>query len=128
QHTGRDPMAAAEPQAPEQTSRARRRRAALAASDRVMLLLALVPYLTEHGDTPLAELASVFEVDAETLRGLIEFLGTAGIPGETSTYQDEDLFDIDWEALDRDDIVRLTRVVAVDDTPRFSASEQAALI
>ncbi|MBN9612213.1 MAG: WYL domain-containing protein, partial [Actinobacteria bacterium] len=109
-------------------SRAGRRAPSLDAPDRVMLLLSLVPYLREHGDSTLAELASVFEVDTETLRGLIEFLGTAGIPGETSTYQDEDLFDIDWDALESDDVVRLTRVVAVDDTPRFSAAEQAALI
>ncbi|MFC7765349.1 hypothetical protein [Leucobacter soli] len=46
-----------------------------------MLLLSLIPYLMEHGDTPLAELARTFDIDAEALRALIEFLGTAGVPG-----------------------------------------------
>lgn len=104
------------------------RDARLNAPERVVLLLALVPYLREHGETPLAQLAATFEVEPETLRDLIEFLGTAGVPGETGTYQDEDLFDIDWDALEREDLVRLTRVVAVDDAPRFAAGERAALI
>ncbi|MCB1273194.1 MAG: WYL domain-containing protein [Leucobacter sp.] len=104
------------------------RDARLNAPERVVLLLSLVPYLREHGETPLAKLAATFEVEPETLRDLIEFLGTAGVPGETGTYQDEDLFDIDWDALEREDLVRLTRVVAVDDAPRFAAGERAALI
>src|SRR5690606_8932644 len=56
------------------------------------------------------------------------FLGTAGVPGETHTYQPEDLFDIDWDAFEQDDIVSLTQTVAIEETPRFSASEYAALI
>lgn len=100
----------------------------LATPDRVVLLLSLVPYLSEHGDTPLDELASAFDVDVLTMRGLVEFLGTAGAPGETGTYQDDDLFDIDWAALDDEGIVRLTRAVVVEDAPRFSTMERAALI
>lgn len=112
---------------PEQPPASGRGRAALATPERVVLLLSLVPYLREHGEATIDELARVFDVKAATLRELIEFLGTAGIPGETQTYQDEDLFDIDWDALESG-IVRLTRVVAVDDTPRFSAVEGAALL
>lgn len=100
----------------------------LTAQDRVVLLLSLVPYLAEHGETPLVELADAFDVPPRLLRELIEFLGTAGVPGETRTYQDEDLFDIDWAALEEEGVVRLTRVVAVDETPRFSATERAALL
>lgn len=136
QHAGRGGAAGpgpAEPAAPAAASRAagsgraRGRADALQTPDRVILLLALVPYLAEHGETTVAELARAFGAPPERLRELIEFLGTAGVPGETRTYQDEDLFDIDWEALETEDVVRLTRVVAVDDTPRFSPSEQAAL-
>lgn len=100
----------------------------LGATDRVVLLLSLVRYLLDHGDTSLDELAAVFEVDAALMRELVEFLGVAGVPGETSTYQDEDLFDIDWAALEDEGIVRLTRVIAVDDAPRFTALERAALL
>lgn len=98
------------------------------APDRVLLLLALVPYLREHGPTPVPELAEAFDVPAELLRGLVRFLGTAGVPGETLSYQHEDLFDIDWDALEQDDVVSLTRTVAVDEAPRFAQTETAALI
>ena len=72
----------------------------LLASDRVMLLLALVPYLREHGPTTIDELAETFEVKPALLRRLIGFLGTAGIPGETLAYQHDDLFDIDLSAFE----------------------------
>lgn len=95
--------------------------------DRVMLLMSLVPYLKENGPTPVVDLAQMFATDPEILRQLIRFLGVAGIPGETQTYQHEDLFDIDWDALEQHDLVSLTQTVAVDDTPRFSSIETAAL-
>ncbi len=97
-------------------------------ADRVMLLMALVPYLREHGPTTVDDLALAFDVAPDLLRKLVRFLGVAGIPGETMTYQHEDLFDLDWDALERDDVVHLTHTVAVDDTPRFSSRETAALI
>lgn len=103
-------------------------RSQLQTPDRVVLLLALVPYLREHGPTPVTELAETFDVEPALLRKLVRFLGTAGVPGETQSYQHEDLFDIDWTALEDEDVVSLTHVVAVDDTPRFSAAERAALI
>lgn len=101
---------------------------AVLSSDRVMLLLALVPYLREHGPTTVTELAEAFETSPALLRKLVTILGTAGVPGETLTYQDDDLFDIDWDAFEHEDLVSLTRVVGVDDAPRFAPAETAALI
>lgn len=98
------------------------------ASDRVLLLLSLVPYLREHGPTPIAELAETFDVDPRMLRTLIGFLGTAGIPGETLSYQHNDLFDIDWDEFEERDTVSLTQTVAIDETPRFTGVETAALL
>ncbi len=100
----------------------------LTTPDRVMLLMSFVPYLKEHGPTRVTDLASIFGVDARVVRKLVRFLGVAGVPGETQTYQHEDLFDIDWDALEQHDIVSLTQTVAVDDTPRFSSAETSALI
>lgn len=100
----------------------------ITAPDRVVLLLSVIPYLMEHGETGLAQLAEAFDVPPRLMRELIEFLGTAGVPGETGAYQHEDLFDIDWDALELHDLVRLTQVVAVDEVPRFSPAEHAALI
>lgn len=99
----------------------------LTTADRVMLLMSLVPYLKENGPTSVVDLARMFAVDPTELRHLVRFLGVAGVPGETQTYQHEDLFDIDWEALEQHDQVSLTRTVAVDETPRFSSIETAAL-
>lgn len=96
--------------------------------DRVVLLLSLVPYLQEHGPTTITELSEAFDADPKMLRDLVRFLGTAGVPGETLRYQHEDLFDIDWDALERDDTVSLVQAVAVDDAPRFSSVETAALL
>src|SRR5690606_22997149 len=85
-------------------------------------------YLNETGPTSISDLAETFAVEASLLRRLVKFLGVAGVPGETRTYQHEDLFDIDWQALEQDDVVHLTHTVALDDTPRFSSSETAVLI
>ncbi|QIK61843.1 WYL domain-containing protein [Leucobacter viscericola] len=101
---------------------------AVLSSDRVMLLLSLVPYLAEHGPTTVTELAAAFDVSPSLLRKLVTILGTAGVPGETLTYQDDDLFDINWDAFEHDDLVSLTKVVGVDDAPRFAPAETAALI
>lgn len=100
----------------------------LLAAERVTLLLAIVPYLRESGPVPVSRLASDFGVEPDEMRDLVRFLGTAGVPGETLSYQHEDLFDIDWDALEQHDLASLTRTVAVDDTPRFAPSETAALI
>lgn len=97
-------------------------------ADQVVLLLSLVPYLRDNGPTPVPELAERFDVEPGTMRTLLQFLGTAGIPGETHTYQHEDLFDIDWDALEHHDVAHLITPVAVDDVPRFSPTETAALL
>lgn len=126
QHEGTGPAGAAD----EVHGRRSRRgpAAEFTTPDRVVLLLALIPYLREHGATPVQDLARTFRVDEAVLRRLVRFLGTAGVPGETLSYQHEDLFDIDWTALEEHDVVSLTSVVAVEDTPRFSAAELAALL
>ncbi|WP_336659294.1 helix-turn-helix transcriptional regulator [Leucobacter sp. USHLN153] len=103
-------------------------RKALLAPDRVTFLLALVAYLRESGPATVTELSERFGVQPPLVRTLVRFLGTAGVPGETLSYQDEDLFDIDWEALEQHDLVSLTRTVAVEEAPRFSPLETAALI
>ncbi|WP_449277256.1 helix-turn-helix transcriptional regulator [Leucobacter sp. GX24907] len=100
----------------------------LTSVDRVLLLFNLVPYLRERGPTPIVELAETFGVEPAELRSLFRFLGTAGVPGETLTYQPEDLFDIDWDALEHEDLASLVRPVVVEEVPRFAPVEAAALI
>jgi proteasome accessory factor C len=58
----------------------------------------------------------------------VRLIAVSGVPGETSTYQYEDLFDIAWDDFEENDQIVLTNQVALDDSPRFSAREAAALI
>lgn len=99
------------------------------APDRVLLLLSLVAFLRDS-DAPVAVsvLAERFSVSPKLIRDLVRFLGTAGVPGETMSYQDEDLFDLDWDLLEGSDEVWLTRTVAVDEAPRFAPAETVAIV
>lgn len=100
----------------------------LDATDRVNLLLSFVPYLLEKSPVAVAELSSVFHVSSETVRELVRLLAVSGIPGESGMYQHQDLFDIDWDAFENDDVVVLWNHIAVDSTPRLSQLEAASLI
>ena len=98
------------------------------AQDRLAFLIALVSFLPDGEPVPVAEAAAHFGVDADHVRTSIELIAMSGIPGETATYLPGDLFDIDWDALELHDEIVLTNRVAIDDAPRLSAREAAALI
>ncbi len=98
------------------------------AQDKLAFLLSLVPYLMDHDRVSVAGAAEHFGVPQEQIREAVRLISVSGIPGETASYQHGDLFDISWDDFeDRDEIV-LTNRVAIDDSPRFSAREAAALI
>jgi proteasome accessory factor C len=96
--------------------------------DKLAFLLALVPYLMDKGRVSVAEAARHFGVPESQIRDSVNLIAVSGVPGETSAYQHEDLFDIDWDLLDEHDEIVITHLVAIDDSPRFSAREAAALI
>src|SRR5690606_25650387 len=96
--------------------------------DRLTLLLALVPYLIDHDRVTVTDVAVHFNVTPEQVRGAVRLIAMSGIPGETGTYQHDDLFDIAWDAFEERDEIVLTQLIALDDAPRFSARETAALI
>lgn len=98
------------------------------ASDRLAFLLSVVPYLIDHPGVPVAEAAAHFGLSDDEMRTQIERITGMGVPGVTKTYGPEDLFDIDWDALDDEDRIVITNRVVIDDAPRFSAREAAALI
>ncbi|MFT4124360.1 MAG: WYL domain-containing protein [Microbacteriaceae bacterium] len=104
------------------------RRPALPARDKLTLLLALVPFVVDRGRVPVAQAAERFDVDPEVIREAVRLIAISGVPGQTAAYQYEDLFDIDWDAFEDDDEIVITNLVAIDDSPRFSAREAAALI
>ena len=102
--------------------------APLQAQDKLTFLLALVPYLLERDRVGVAEAAAHFRVKPEQIREAVRLIAVSGVPGETRTYQYEDLFDIAWDDFEENDQIVITNHVAIDDSPRFSAREAAALI
>lgn len=98
------------------------------AQDKLAFLLSLVPYLMDHDRVSVSEVAAHFGLKPAQIREAVRLIGVSGIPGETQSYQHEDLFDISWDDLEENDQIVLTHRVAIDDSPRFSAREAAALI
>ena len=98
------------------------------AQDKLAFLLSLVPYLIDHDRVSVAEAAAHFRVPEQQIRDAVMLVAMSGIPGDTATYQHGDLFDIAWDDFDERDEIVLTHLVAIDDSPRFSAREAAALI
>lgn len=98
------------------------------APDQLVFLLSLVPYLLEQRVVDVPTAARHFGVGERELRDAVRLIATSGLPGSTGTYQANDLFDIDWEAFEDDDVIVIVHHVAIDDAPRLSAREAAALI
>jgi proteasome accessory factor C len=98
------------------------------AQDKLAFLLSLVPYLMDHDRVSVGEAAKHFGVPEEQIREAVRLIGVSGVPGETAMYQHGDLFDIAWDDFEDNDQIVLTNLVAIDDSPRFSAREAAALI
>lgn len=98
------------------------------ASDKLTFLLSLVPYLIERGRVSVSDAATHFGVTEEQIVKAVTLIAISGVPGETGTYQSEDLFDIAWDDLEDNNHITLTHLVAIDEAPRFSSREAAALI
>ena len=96
--------------------------------DRLAFLLALVPYLLDNDGVSVGQAAAHFDVPEQRIREAVELIAVSGVPGDSRQYQHGDLFDIDWDRFETDDEIAITHLVAIDDSPRFSAREAAALI
>ncbi|MDH6236986.1 WYL domain-containing protein [Cryobacterium sp. CG_9.6] len=98
------------------------------AADKLTFLLSLVPYLIDHDNVTVTEVAERFGMSAARVRTAVRLIAVSGVPGETNQYLHGDLFDILWDEFEDNDRIVLTHGVAIDDSPRFSAREAAALI
>jgi len=107
---------------------AERRGKAVPAGEKLAFLLSLVPFLMDHDRISVSDTARHFDMEPEQIREAVRLIAISGIPGETGTYQHGDLFDLAWHAFEEHDEIVLTQLVAIDDAPRFSAREAAALI
>jgi proteasome accessory factor C len=98
------------------------------AQDKLAFLLSLVPYLIEHDSISVTEAAEQFGVSPAQIRDAVALIAVSGIPGDTGQYQHGDLFDLAWDDFETNDQIVLTNLVAIEDAPRFSGREAAALI
>ena len=97
-------------------------------ADNLLLLLVLVPYVLDRGEVSVSEAAVHFGRSEQDIVKAVELIACAGVPGDNAAYSHLDLFDIDWDLLESEGIITLWNTVALDNKPRFSQREIAALI
>lgn len=98
------------------------------ATDNLMLLLALVPYVLDKGEVSVADAARQFSRSEEDIVEAVRLIACAGIPGENLAYSHLDLFDIDWDLFEEQRLITFWNTVAIDHSPRFTSREASALI
>lgn len=94
------------------------------ARDQVTRLLALVPYLQARGEVPVEEVAREFGVPARTIRRDVNVLLFCGLPGLGMG----DLIDVDFDALEGEDVIRLSNAEYLTRPLRLDSTEAAALV
>ncbi len=97
------------------------------ATEKLTFLLSLVPYLIDQVRVTVTEAAEHFGISPEQMRKAVTLIAMSGTPGADGTYTHETLFDIDWDDFEQRDLIRF-RAAPMDDKPRFSAREAAALL
>lgn len=97
------------------------------ATEKLTFLLSLVPYLIDQVRVTVTEAAAHFGISPEQMRKSVTLIAMSGTPGADGTYTHETLFDIDWDDFEQRDVIRF-RAAPMDDKPRFSAREAAALL
>jgi proteasome accessory factor C len=98
------------------------------ATENLMLLLALVPFVLDRGEVSVAEAATQFNRSENDIVKAVHLIACAGVPGENLAYSHLDLFDIDGDLLETQGTITFWNTVAIDHAPRFSAREASALI
>ena len=94
-------------------------------TDRYNFLLALMGFLIHHDDQELhiSEIAKHFGLTEKEVKGAVSDLANTGI----GNYDPQEMFDIDWDIWLEEDKVRLTLNPGIDDVPKISAKQAAAL-
>lgn len=100
------------------------RKSKISGADKYNLMLALVGFLV-HSDepTPLAELAERFQLSEAEVEDAVRIISFSGV----GKYGGGELFDIYVDDFDGEKTVVLTSNPAIDDVPRISARQVAAL-
>ena len=94
------------------------------ARDQVTRLLALVPYLQGKGEISVEDAAREFGVTPKTILGDINVLMFCGLPGLGMG----DLIEVDFEALEDDQVIRLSNADYLARPLRLDTRQAAALV
>ncbi len=94
------------------------------ARDQVTRLLALVPYLQSRGEISVTDAAREFGVTPQVIRRDINVLLFCGLPGLGMG----DLIEVDFEALEGEDVIRLSNADYLARPLRLDTTEAAALV
>ena len=98
--------------------------AAGGARDQLTRLLALVPYLQGRGEIPVEEAAREFGVTPKTILGDINVLMFCGLPGLGMG----DLIEVDFDALEGENVIRLSNADYLARPLRLDTRQAAALV
>lgn len=98
------------------------------ATDNLLLLLALVPFVLDREQVTVAEAAAQFDRSEDDIVRAVELIACAGVPGDNFAYSHLDLFDIDWDLFESERIITFWNTVGIEQQPRFSAREASALL
>ena len=100
------------------------RAASVGSRDQVNRLLALVPYLRARDSVSVEEAAEEFGVRPATIRRDISVLMFCGLPGLGMG----DLIEVDFDALEGEDVIRLSNADYLARPLRLDSTEAAALV
>ncbi|MFM5905039.1 MAG: helix-turn-helix transcriptional regulator [Micrococcales bacterium] len=96
---------------------------AMKGAERYNLLLALVGFLLKNNEVTVDDLATRFKVTPKEIRSAVSTITVSGI----GSYAPNELFDIDFDRFENESVVQLTFNPAIDDVPRLSVRQAAAL-
>ncbi|MDA8909529.1 hypothetical protein N9I09_01255 [Pontimonas sp.] len=88
------------------------------ASDKLLLLLSLVPFVLDRKEVSVAEAATHFQREEAEIIRAVEMIACAGVPGDSRSYSHLDLFDIDWDLFENERRITFWNTVALDNKPR----------
>jgi len=89
------------------------------ASDNLLLLLALVPFVLDRKEVSVAEAAAQFGRGEDEIIRAVELIACAGVPGDSTAYSHLDLFDIDWDLFENDRRITFGTRSALTTNPGF---------
>jgi proteasome accessory factor C len=96
----------------------------LNAVESLSLILSLTSYLGKHKTVPIETLAAHFGVSEDAIESAVRTLGVSGV----GRYATNEIFDVNYAALDEDRIVDVANLQAIDEVPRLSTAEAAIFL